>query len=128
MNETSLRRQIEDAHGTYPGASEVRANFERLFGLARDGGAAVPDLADAFAFVLDQWAHVDAIVDPAIADRLREWTLANWTTTPHETLDALCTLLVNVGSPEVTAFLQAQADATTDADVLRTLRETLDDL
>jgi hypothetical protein len=127
MSKESIRSLLE-AHGSFPDKKDVQAGFESLFELARDRRETVDDLASGFSLALDQWSHVDAVVDPSVAQRLREWVLANWAISPYELCERLCGLLVNVPSPEVAAFLTQQREQSADPDLQQLLDGFLADL
>jgi hypothetical protein len=111
MSKESISTLLQ-ARGSFPDEPDVRANFEALFAMARGRQESTADLAWGFEQALDQWSHVDARLDPAIAGPLREWAMAQWQTTPYELCSQLCILLVNVGTPQTLRFL---ADARTQA-------------
>jgi len=124
MSQESLRDLLE-ASGSFPDESDVRANFDALFTLAKNASETVDDLAWGFLFALDQWSQVHAVVDPVVAQRLREWIMTQWSTTPHEHCKQLCRLLVNLRSPEVLAFLKQQRDECIDVGMKQVLGEYL---
>jgi hypothetical protein len=125
MSKDSIRTLL-DAQGSFPDAEVIRANVESLLASAHDRSESVEDLAWGFLHALDQWSQVGA-VDPTLARRLREWTIANWTTTPHSTGELLGALLVNVPSPEAAQFLRDQRDRCADPDFKRTLARFIAD-
>lgn len=127
MSKESIRSLLE-AQGSFPDKNQSRAGFEALFALAAEQRETVDDLAWGFLLALDQWSHVDAALEPAVAERLRDWTLSQWATSPYERCVQLCALLVNLPSPAVLAFLQAQRQQCTDADIQRVLDDAIADI
>ena len=125
MSKESIQALL-DARGSFPDAEIIRANVASLLTLARERRESVADLAWGFLHALDQWSQVGA-VDPEPARRLREWTIANWTTTPVSTCELLGALLVNVPSPEAAQFLRDQRDRCTDPDFKRALARFIAD-
>lgn len=121
MSKESIRSMLE-AHGTFPDEPEVLAGFDALFKLAEAGQETLEDLVYGFLMALDQWSHVDAIVDPALAARLRTWAMAQWRNDgDDERAAALCRVLVNVPSPAAKDFLSEQRRLTADADIVALL-------
>jgi hypothetical protein len=127
MSKDSIRSLLEDK-GSFPGKNDIRAGFEALFALAGTGQETVDDLAWGFQQALDQWSHVDAVVEPATAQRLHDWVQSQWTTSPYERCVRLCTLLANLPSPEVLAFLEAQRAAAAEPQIQRLLDRVLEDM
>lgn len=120
MSKESIRALLT-AQGTFPGEPEVRANFEALFEMAASGQESPVNLAWGFREALDQWSHVDALVDPSHAERLRTWAMACWDAESYALCDALGALLVNAASPSTLAFLNDQRVTATDPDLQRLL-------
>jgi hypothetical protein len=127
MSKESIRSLLE-AKGTFPDKEDVRAGFEALFALADGRQDSVADLAWGFDVALDQWSQVASVVEPSVAQRLREWVLANWMVDSVEACALLGGLLVNVPSPEVLAFLRQQHAQCTNADIRAELEELIADI
>jgi len=120
MSKDSIRTLLQ-ANGSFPDEPGVRANLAALFALSRQQQDGAADLAWGFTEALDQWAHVDAIVPPDIAQPVREWTLAQWATSPYALCEKLCALLVNLATPQTLQFLTEERSRATDADLQRLL-------
>ena len=128
MSKKTIQQMLE-AHGTFPDKAQVLAGFDALFRLAEAGQETVEDLAGGFMLALDQWSHEDAIVEPALAARLRGWALSQWPADAGEArIEALCGVLVNVPAPEVLARLQAARREATDPQLQQLLDGYLEDL
>lgn len=121
MSKDSILSMLE-ANGTFPEEEHVLAGFDTLFKLAEDGQETLEDIVYGFLTALDQWSHIDAIVDPALAARLRAWAMTQWRNDgDDERAAALCRVLINVRSPEVADFLREQRQLTDDAYITQLL-------